>query len=67
MGEETPLLSRIIGVAEAYDAMVSERSYRKALDREEAIAELKRCAGTQFDPPVVEVLVERVLARGYLF
>lgn len=67
MGEETPLLSRIIGVAEAYDAMVSERSYRKALDREEAIAELKRCAGTQFDPAVVEVLVERVLARGYLF
>ena len=67
MGEETPLLSRIIGVAEAYDAMVSERSYRKALDREEAIAELKRCAGTQFDPAVVEVLVERVLARGFLF
>jgi len=67
MGEEIPLLSRIISVAEAYDSMMSGRSYRKALSREEAVEELRRCAGTQFDPAVIEVLVERVLGRGFLF
>ena len=62
-GYDIPLQSRILGVADAYDAMVSERAYRKAMSREDALAELRRCAGTQFDPEVVEVLLKRVLGR----
>jgi len=66
-GEEISLMSRVIAVVEAYDAMVSGRPYREAMSREEAVAELRRCAGTQFDPSVVEVLVEKVLGKGFLF
>ncbi|MBO8158160.1 HD domain-containing phosphohydrolase [Thermosyntropha sp.] len=57
-GEEIPLLSRIIAVVDAYDAMTSDRPYRRALSREEAVAELKRNAGTQFDPELVEIFLE---------
>ncbi|MBM7582703.1 diguanylate cyclase (GGDEF)-like protein [Caldicoprobacter guelmensis] len=57
-GEEIPLLSRILAVVDAYDAMTSDRVYRKAMPREKAFAELKRNAGTQFDPQVVEVFLE---------
>lgn len=60
---EIPLFSRILAVAEAYDAMVSGRSYRKAMGREEAVAELRRCAGTQFDPEVVDVFIEKVFGK----
>jgi diguanylate cyclase (GGDEF)-like protein len=52
-GEDIPLESRIIGVCDAYDAMVSDRPYRNAKSAGEALAELERCAGTQFDPQVV--------------
>lgn len=52
-GEQIPILSRIISVVDAYDAMTNDRSYRKALRKSEARAELKRCAGSQFDPHVV--------------
>lgn len=51
--ESIPLLSRIISVVDAYDAMVSTRSYRPALSISKAVDELKRCAGSQFDPGVV--------------
>jgi putative nucleotidyltransferase with HDIG domain len=52
-GDQIPLGSRILFVADAYDAMTSERVYRSKLPHDRAIAELERCAGTQFDPDVV--------------
>jgi diguanylate cyclase (GGDEF)-like protein len=52
--EEIPLGARIIFVADAYDAMTSERVYRKPLSLEDAMAELERCSGSQFDPAVVD-------------
>ena len=52
-----PLCARITHVADAYDAMTSARSYRSALDHEAAIRELKRCAGTQFDPEIIKALL----------
>lgn len=57
-GEEIPLLCRILAVVDAYDAMTSDRVYRKAMTRERAFAEIKRNSGTQFDPQVVEVFLE---------
>ena len=60
-GEGIPLESRIIAVADAYDAMTSERSYRKGWSKEESIEELMRCSGTQFDPEIVDVFVNQVL------
>ena len=53
-GEDIPLGARIMAVADAYSAMTDERVYRKSRPHEEAVAELQRCAGTQFDPEVVE-------------
>jgi HD-GYP domain-containing protein (c-di-GMP phosphodiesterase class II) len=52
-GTEIPLGSRIIAVADSYDALTTNRPYRTARTREEALAELQRCVGTQFDPEVV--------------
>jgi HD-GYP domain-containing protein (c-di-GMP phosphodiesterase class II) len=59
-GEDIPLGSRILLVADAYDAMTSGRIYQAQVDHEEAVAELERCAGTQFDPQVVAVFVGSV-------
>jgi HD-GYP domain-containing protein (c-di-GMP phosphodiesterase class II) len=59
-GEEIPVEARIVTCCDAFSAMTTTRSYRKAMDTEAALAELRRCAGTQFDPQVVEVLVELV-------
>ena len=56
-GEEIPLDARILAVADTYDAMTSDRAYRKALSHEIAVAELRRCAGTQFDPKIVAVFI----------
>ena len=55
-GDVIPLASRIIAVADAFDAMTTNRPYRAALPREDALAELRRCAGTQFDPACVAAL-----------
>ncbi|MGI6711377.1 MAG: PAS domain S-box protein [Bacillota bacterium] len=60
-GEEIPLISRIISVADAYEAMTAKRPYKKNKSKEEAIAELKKCAGTQFDSEIVHLFVEKVL------
>jgi two-component system, cell cycle response regulator len=64
-GGEIPLGARIIAVCDAYDAMVSERPYGVALSPDDAIAELRRTAGSQFDPDVVEALVEILADRAY--
>ena len=62
VGEAIPLPARIVHVADAYDAMTSERSYRGRLSHDDALAELERCAGTQFDPLVVAAVVEELAA-----
>ena len=56
-GDEIPLMARIMSVADTYDAMTSHRAYRSALKHTVAIAELDRCAGTQFDPDVVSAFL----------
>jgi HD-GYP domain-containing protein (c-di-GMP phosphodiesterase class II) len=56
-GEEIPLVARIVCACDAWSAMTTDRSYRSALSRDAAAAELQRCAGSQFDPRVVEALV----------
>lgn len=57
-GEEIPVEARLLGVADAFDAMTSDRSYRPALLVQQALFELERCAGTQFDPALAETFVE---------
>jgi diguanylate cyclase (GGDEF)-like protein len=59
-GEQIPLGARIIFVADAYDAMTSDRVYRRRLSSEDALAELDRCAGTQFDPQIVSALADEL-------
>ena len=59
-GEEIPLISRIISVVDAFDVMISGRSYKVAVSREEALEELKVCSGTQFDPNLVLVFIQMI-------
>jgi HD-GYP domain-containing protein (c-di-GMP phosphodiesterase class II) len=63
VGEEIPLVARIVCACDAFSAMTTDRSYRAARTQQEALAELERCSGTQFDPQVVAALV-RVNAGG---
>jgi len=62
-GEQIPLLARIVSCCDAYNAMTSDRSYRKALPVEQATAELRACSGTQFDPQVVDALLAALYAE----
>ena len=64
-GDEIPYVARIIGIADAYDAMTSNRVYRKRLSDEEVWAEVGRCSGTQFDPNMAEVFL-RLVKEGKL-
>jgi HPt (histidine-containing phosphotransfer) domain-containing protein len=60
-GKDIPLGARILTIADSYDAMVSDRVYRKGCSQESAFAELRRCSGTQFDPDLAELFIEMVL------
>jgi len=62
-GDAVPLVARIAAVADSFDAMTSHRSYRRGLTLGEAVVELRRCAGTQFDPAVVAAF-EHAVAEG---
>ncbi|MBR1607207.1 MAG: HD domain-containing protein [Clostridia bacterium] len=57
-GKEIPILSRVISIVDSYDAMVNTRSYRRALSPEKAQEEIRRCAGTQFDPNLAEKFLQ---------
>jgi putative two-component system response regulator len=57
-GEEIPLGARILAVADSFDAMTSDRPYRPAMTASKAVAEIKKCAGTQFDPVVVKAFLK---------
>lgn len=60
-GQEIAVEARIIAVADAYDAMTRDRSYRKGFSKDEAAVEIRRCSGAQFDPVIVDVFVNKVL------
>lgn len=62
-GTDIPLVARIICVADCYDAMTSNRVYRKRLSDEDVVAEIRRCAGTQFDPAIADIFVT-MIERG---
>ncbi|MDO9629852.1 MAG: HD domain-containing protein [Acholeplasmataceae bacterium] len=63
-GSYIPLEARVVSVADAYDAMTQDRTYRKALSTEDAILELRRGKGKQFDPRIVEVFITKVLKKS---
>ena len=57
-GEDIPILAKIVAVSDTYDAMTTDRPYRKAIEKKMAIDELKRCSGTQLDKEVVEAFIQ---------
>jgi HD-GYP domain-containing protein (c-di-GMP phosphodiesterase class II) len=64
-GDQIPEFARVIAVADAFDSMTTTRSYRGARSVEDAVVELRRCKGTQFDPPMVEALVRALDEHGW--
>lgn len=65
-GADIPIESRMIAIAETYDAIVSDRPYKEKRTHTEAVAELRRCAESQFDPTLVDVFITKVLAQKNL-
>ena len=65
-GNEIPLLSRVLSVVDSYDAMTNDRVYRKALTEKDAVAEIVRNSGSQFDPTITEIFVRVVLNTAVL-
>lgn len=63
-GHDIPLPARILTVSDSYEAMTSDRPYRRGMTPDEAIGELKRCSGTQFDPLVVDAFLRALEAHG---
>lgn len=59
-GEEIPLFSRILAIADAYDAMTEDRVYRKAMTKEAAIEEIQKNAGSQFDPTIAQIFIDNI-------
>ena len=57
-GDEIPKVSRMLAILDAYDVMTHDKEYRQSLSHEEAVDELRRCAGTQFDPSLVDLFIE---------
>jgi putative nucleotidyltransferase with HDIG domain len=66
-GEEIPLLARVVMIADAYDVMIARDSYRRPRTSSEAISELRRVSGAQFDPELVETFVQLLSDRGLRF
>src|SRR5665647_476403 len=60
-GEEIKIEARMIAICDAFDAMSTLKTYRGVLGRDDAIKELRRCAGTQFDPEIVKVFIDQTL------
>jgi putative nucleotidyltransferase with HDIG domain len=63
-GKDIPLGARILAIADSYDAMTSDRTYRQKMPHEQALAELRRCAGSQFDPELVKVFIAAFQNEG---
>lgn len=63
-GGKIPIISRILAITDAYDAMISDRPYNKSISKEEALKELERCAGTQFDPYLIEKFFEIIKGKN---
>lgn len=66
-GEEIPLEARVISIVDVYDALVSDRAYKKAWTKEEALSYLKEQKGTKFDPHLVEVFIEKIIQKDSIF
>jgi response regulator RpfG family c-di-GMP phosphodiesterase len=64
-GDEIPLLSRILSVADSFDAMTSDRPYRTAMSAGKALDEIRRCAGTQFDPAIVQAFLKTPMVSSF--
>ncbi|TVP96080.1 MAG: diguanylate cyclase [Acholeplasmatales bacterium] len=64
-GEAIPLLSRVLAIIDAYDVMTHDRVYKKAVTKLEAIAELRRCQGTQFDPALIDTFIDMISNQTY--
>ena len=63
-GEEIPYLARILSIVDAYNAMISARAYRPKLTKQQAIEELQRNAGTQFDPDITAAFITFLMGEG---